>query len=60
MLSAAFSCCFSDSDQSEEGLHIELQHDLMDKVGLVEGALSELAHDHQLTIAVGNLYCMLP
>lgn len=41
----------SDSDQSEEGLHIELQHDLMDKVGLVEGALSELAHDHQLTIA---------
>lgn len=41
----------SDSDQSEEGLHIELQHDLMDKVGLVEGALSELARDHQLTIA---------
>ncbi|XP_049350303.1 mRNA export factor GLE1 isoform X1 [Solanum verrucosum] len=41
----------SDSDQSEEGLNIELQHDLMDKVGLVESALSELAHDHQLTIA---------
>lgn len=41
----------SDSDQSEEGLHVELQHDLMDKVGLVEGALSELTHDHQLTIA---------
>lgn len=49
-----FSCdeiYLSDSDQSEEGLHIELQHDLMDKVGLVEGALSELARDHQLTIA---------
>ncbi|KAG5567903.1 hypothetical protein H5410_065081, partial [Solanum commersonii] len=46
-----FSRCFSDSDQSEEGLNIELQHDLMDKVGLVESALSELAHDHQLTIA---------
>lgn len=41
----------SDSDQSEEGQHIELQRDLMDKVGLVESALSELAHDHQLTIA---------
>ncbi|XP_027773034.1 protein GLE1 isoform X1 [Solanum pennellii] len=41
----------SDSDQSEEGLNIELQHDLMDKVGLVECALSEFAHDHQLTIA---------
>ncbi|KAG5604823.1 hypothetical protein H5410_026315 [Solanum commersonii] len=41
----------SDSDQSEEGLNNELQHDLMDKVGLVESALSELAHDHQLTIA---------
>ncbi|KAG5578481.1 hypothetical protein H5410_058615 [Solanum commersonii] len=41
----------SDSDQSEEGLNIELQHDLMDKMGLVESALSELAHDHQLTIA---------
>ncbi|KAL3339242.1 hypothetical protein AABB24_028068 [Solanum stoloniferum] len=41
----------SDSDQSEEGLNIELQHDLMNKVGLVESALSELAHDHQLTIA---------
>lgn len=54
-----FSRCFSDSDQSEEGLNIELQHDLMDKVGLVESALSELAHDHQLTIAVGNLSYML-
>ncbi|OIT01387.1 PREDICTED: protein GLE1 isoform X2 [Nicotiana attenuata] len=41
----------SDSDHSEEGLGIELQHDLMDKVGLVESALSELAHEHQLTIA---------
>ncbi|CAN4108624.1 unnamed protein product [Withania somnifera] len=49
-----FSCdeiYLSDNDQSEEGLHIELQHDLMDKVGLVESALSELARDHQLTIA---------
>ncbi|XP_009629539.1 mRNA export factor GLE1 isoform X1 [Nicotiana tomentosiformis] len=41
----------SDSDHSEEGLGIELQHDLMDKVGLVKSALSELAHEHQLTIA---------
>ncbi|XP_009782982.1 mRNA export factor GLE1-like isoform X2 [Nicotiana tabacum] len=41
----------SDSDHSEEGLGIELQHDLMDKVGLVESALSELAHEHHLTIA---------
>ncbi|XP_019257765.1 PREDICTED: protein GLE1-like [Nicotiana attenuata] len=41
----------SDSDHSEEGLGIELQHDLMDKVLLVESALSELAHEHQLTIA---------
>ncbi|XP_055810407.1 mRNA export factor GLE1 isoform X2 [Solanum dulcamara] len=41
----------SDSDQSEEGLNIEHQCDLMDKVGYVESALSELAHDHQLTVA---------
>ncbi|KAF3629863.1 putative spermidine synthase 1-like [Capsicum annuum] len=40
----------SDSDQSEDDQHIELQRDLMDKVGLVESALSELAHDHQLTV----------
>ncbi|KAK4377568.1 hypothetical protein RND71_003864 [Anisodus tanguticus] len=50
-----FACdefCLSDSDQSEGGLHIELQRDLMDKVGLVESAFSELAHEHQLTIAM--------
>ncbi|XP_060214057.1 mRNA export factor GLE1 isoform X1 [Lycium barbarum] len=41
----------SDSDQSEEGLHIDLQRDLMDKVGLVESGLSELANEHQRTIA---------
>nr|XP_016467550.1 PREDICTED: protein GLE1-like isoform X3 [Nicotiana tabacum] len=41
----------SDSDHSEEGMGIELQRDLMDKVGLVKSALSELAHEHQLTIA---------
>lgn len=58
MLNAAFSRYFSDSDQSE-GLNIELQCDLMDKVGYVESALSELAHDHQLTVAVGNLSYML-
>nr|XP_009613864.1 protein GLE1-like isoform X1 [Nicotiana tomentosiformis]XP_009613866.1 protein GLE1-like isoform X1 [Nicotiana tomentosiformis]XP_009613867.1 protein GLE1-like isoform X1 [Nicotiana tomentosiformis]XP_018629900.1 protein GLE1-like isoform X1 [Nicotiana tomentosiformis] len=49
-----FSCdemYLSDSDHSEEGMGIELQRDLMDKVGLVESALSELAHEHQLTIA---------
>jgi len=55
-----FSCCFSDSDHSEEGMGIELQRDLMDKVGLVKSALSELAHEHQLTIAVCNFTYMLP
>ncbi|KAK6930930.1 mRNA export factor GLE1-like [Dillenia turbinata] len=37
----------SDSDDSEEDLSIEVQSSLMDKVGLEEGVLIELTHEHQ-------------
>lgn len=45
---------FSDSDISKDQSAFEAEHHLMDKVGLVEGALSELTHDHHLSVTVGN------
>nr|GMD42012.1 protein GLE1 isoform X2 [Ipomoea batatas] len=40
----------SDSDISKDQSAFEAEHHLMDKVGLVEGALSELTHDHHLSV----------
>ncbi|PSS26912.1 hypothetical protein CEY00_Acc08209, partial [Actinidia chinensis var. chinensis] len=40
----------SDSDDSEDELPCESRYALMDKVGFVEGALSELTHEHQLSV----------
>uniref|UniRef100_A0A5B6YNB3 mRNA export factor GLE1 n=1 Tax=Davidia involucrata TaxID=16924 RepID=A0A5B6YNB3_DAVIN len=40
----------SGSDDSEDELALGTQHHLMDKVGIVEGALSELTHEHQLNV----------
>ncbi|KAK6922306.1 mRNA export factor GLE1-like [Dillenia turbinata] len=50
VLGSRFSCSdlgLSDSDDSKEDLSIEIQSSLMDKVGLEEGALIELTHEHQ-------------
>ncbi|CAK9180536.1 unnamed protein product, partial [Ilex paraguariensis] len=51
--SRRFACdelYLSDSDDSEDELTLGTQLQLMNRVGLVEGALSELAHEHQLSI----------
>lgn len=40
----------SDSDDSEVELPCGAPYPLMDKVGLVEGALLELTHEHQLSV----------
>lgn len=40
----------SDSDDSEVELPCRAPYPLMDKVGLVEGALLELTHEHQLSV----------
>ncbi|KAG5522001.1 hypothetical protein RHGRI_034274 [Rhododendron griersonianum] len=40
----------SDSDDSEVDLPCGAPYPLMDKVGLVEGALLELTHEHQLSV----------
>ncbi|KAH7857708.1 hypothetical protein Vadar_015617 [Vaccinium darrowii] len=48
-----FSCdefYISDSDDSEVESSSGVPYSLMDKVGLVEGALFELAHEHQLSL----------
>ena len=37
---------------SEDELPCESRYALMDKVGFVEGALSELTHEHQLSVTV--------
>ncbi|GFY91464.1 hypothetical protein Acr_07g0016600 [Actinidia rufa] len=37
-------------DDSEDELPCESRYALMDKVGFVEGALSELTHEHQLSV----------
>ncbi|KAK1381537.1 mRNA export factor GLE1 [Heracleum sosnowskyi] len=41
---------FSDSEDSEHELVLKGEPYLMDKVGLVEGALSELTHEHRLVV----------
>lgn len=40
----------SDSEDSEDGLALGIQSHLMEPVGLVEGALSEITHEHQLSV----------
>lgn len=47
-------CSFIDSDDSEENLPLGIPC-LMNKVGLVEGALSEFIHDLQFSVKVGRL-----
>lgn len=43
---------FCNSDDSDDELALGLQSCLMDEVGLVEGALCELTHEHQLEVKV--------
>lgn len=45
---------FSDGEDYEDESALGADYQLMNKVGLVEGALSELNHEHQLTITVGS------
>ena len=45
---------FSDSEDSEHELVLNREPCLMEKVGLVEGALSELTHEHRIVVMVGN------
>ncbi|KAK2968632.1 hypothetical protein RJ640_030712 [Escallonia rubra] len=48
-----FTCgdlCMSDSEDSEDELTHGGQCHLMKKAGLVEGALSEITHEHQLSV----------
>lgn len=45
---------FNVSDDSDDELSLEFQSYLMDDVGLVESALCELTHEHQIDTKVCN------
>ena len=50
---------FSESDASDDEAAFEAESYLMDEVGLVEGALVELTHEHQLGVKVCRIILQL-
>lgn len=51
-----YKCFYSDDVDSDSDSVNESEWCLMDKGGVIEGALIELSHEHQLSVAVCHFF----